>query len=220
MIRRENMIEPMFEPKRLRALDGGNRRDLGDDPSDEQIVAGLIAGEEWAAEVLYDRLQPVVDRALRRILQSNADHDDQAQVAFERIIRTLMERKFAGACSLSTWATAIASNVAVDALRARIRERAVVWEDRARGAEYAATVSSGNLERQLEARAEIAELHSILASMDASQAETVLLHDVHGHDLSEIALITRVSVAAAQSRLVRGRKELLRRARIRLGRSS
>jgi len=189
-------------------------------PSDEQIVTGLVAGEEWAAEALYDRLQPVVDRALRRILQSNVDHDDQVQVVFERIIRTLVERKFAGACSLSTWAAAIASNVAIDGLRARIRERAVVWEDRARGAEYAASVSSGNLERQLEARAEIAELHAILASMDASQAETVLLHDVHGHELTEIALITRVSVAAAQSRLVRGRKELLRRARIRLGRSS
>jgi len=220
MVPRVSMSDPMSEPKRLRALDGGNGLPQGNDPSDEQIVAGLIAGDEWAAEALYDRLQPVVDRALRRILQSNADHDDQVQVVFERVIRTLVERKFAGACSLSTWATAIASNVAVDALRARIRERAVVWEDRARGAEHAAVVSSGNLERQLEARAEIAELHAILATMDAAQAETVLLHDVHGHELTEIALITRVSVAAAQSRLVRGRKELLRRARIRLGRSS
>jgi len=220
MIPRASMIDPMSEPKRLRALEGGKDPGVGTVPSDEQIVTGLVAGEEWAAEALYDRLQPVVDRALRRILQSNVDHDDQVQVAFERIIRTLVERKFAGACSLSTWAAAIASNVAIDGLRARIRERAVVWEDRARGAEYAASVSSGNLERQLEARAEIAELHAILASMDASQAETVLLHDVHGHELTEIALITRVSVAAAQSRLVRGRKELLRRARIRLGRSS
>jgi len=220
MIPRETIVEPMSEPKRLRALEGGNGQHVGHEPSDEQVVAGLIAGEAWAAEALYDRLQPVVDRALRRVLQSNADHDDQVQVVFERVIRTLVERKFAGACSLSTWATAIASNVAIDALRARIRERAVVWEDRARAAELATSVSSANLERQLEARAEIAELHEILASMDASQAETVVLHDVHGHELSEIAVITRVSVAAAQSRLVRGRKELLRRARIRLGRSS
>ena len=220
MIPRANMIDPMSEPKRLRALDGGKGQPDGEPPSEEQLVAGLVAGEEWAAEALFDRLNPVVERALRRILQSSADHEDQVQVVFERIIRTLVERKFAGACSLSTWATAIASNVAIDALRARIRERAVVWDDRARGAERAASIPSASLERQLEARAEIAELHTILASMDESQAETVLLHDVHGHELSEIALITRVSVAAAQSRLVRGRKELLRRARIRLGRSS
>jgi len=220
MLPRENLIDSMSEPKRLRALVGGNGEPQREAPSDEQVVAGLIAGEEWAADALYDRLHPVVDRALRRVLQSNPDHDDQVQVVFERVIRTLVERKFAGACSLSTWASAIASNVAVDALRARIRERAVVWEDRERGAESAASVASGNLERQLEARAEIAELHAILGSMDAAQAETVLLHDVHGHELSEIAVITRVSLAAAQSRLVRGRKELLRRARLRLGRSS
>jgi RNA polymerase sigma-70 factor (ECF subfamily) len=220
MIPREHTIDPMSEPKRLRALDGGNGQREGEPSSDEQIVAGLVAGQEWAAEALYDRLQPVVDRALRRILQSNADHDDQVQVVFERVIRTLVERKFAGACSLSTWATAIASNVAVDALRARIRERAVVWEDRTRSAEHAASIPSASLERQLEARAEIAELHAILAAMEPAQAEAVLLHDVHGHELTEIALITRVSVAAAQSRLVRGRKELLRRARLRLGRSS
>jgi RNA polymerase sigma factor (sigma-70 family) len=220
MIPHANMFDPMSQPKRLRALAGGNGEHAGDEPTDPQIVAGLVAGEEWAAEALYDRLEPVVDRALRRVLQGNADHDDQVQVVFERVVRTLVERKFAGACSLSTWATAIASNVAVDALRARIRERAVVWDDRARGAEHAAVVPSGNLERQLEARAEIAEVHAILATMDVAQAETVLLHDVHGHELTEIALITRVSVAAAQSRLVRGRKELLRRARIRLGRSS
>jgi DNA-directed RNA polymerase specialized sigma24 family protein len=99
-------------------------------------------------------------------------------------------------------------------------ERAVVWEDRARGDEQAARISSGNLERQLEARAEIGELHNILSVMDPAQAETVLLHDVHGHELTEIALIMGVSVAAAQSRLVRGRKELLRRARLRLARPS
>jgi RNA polymerase sigma-70 factor (ECF subfamily) len=220
MIRHENIIDSMSEPKRLRALEGGKAQQRREEPSDEQIVAGLVAGEAWAAEALYDRLAPVVDRALRRILQSNAEHDDLVQVVFERVIRTLVERKFAGACSLSTWATAIASNVAVDAVRARIRERAVLWEDRTRSTEHAASVPSANLERQLEARAEIAELHAILTSMDPAQAETVLLHDVHGHELTEIALITRVSVAAAQSRLVRGRKELLRRARIRLGRSS
>jgi RNA polymerase sigma-70 factor (ECF subfamily) len=47
--------------------------------------------------------------------------------------------------------------------------------------------------------------------MNPSQAETVFLHDAIGHELAEIAVITGVSVAAAQSRLVRGRKELFRR---------
>jgi RNA polymerase sigma-70 factor (ECF subfamily) len=204
----------------LRAVPGGSSASPGEAPSDEQVVAGLLAGADWAAEALYDRLHPVVDRALRRVLQSNVDHEDQVQVVFERILRTLTERRFAGACSLSTWATAIAAHVAIDTIRARVRERALLGQDRTRNAEHAANMPSGNLERQLEARADIAELHDILGSMDSAYAETVLLHDVYGHELSEIAILMGVSVAAAQSRLVRGRKEFLRRARARLGRAN
>jgi RNA polymerase sigma-70 factor (ECF subfamily) len=47
--------------------------------------------------------------------------------------------------------------------------------------------------------------------MDPARAEAVFLHDVLGHELAEIAVITGATVAAAQSRLVRGRKELLER---------
>jgi DNA-directed RNA polymerase specialized sigma24 family protein len=39
----------------------------------------------------------------------------------------------------------------------------------------------------------------------------LLLHDVVGHELTEIAALTGASVAAVQSRLVRGRHELMER---------
>ena len=44
-----------------------------------------------------------------------------------------------------------------------------------------------------------------------AKAEALFLHDALGHDLAEVALLTGVSVAAAQSRLVRARKDLLAR---------
>ena len=49
--------------------------------------------------------------------------------------------------------------------------------------------------------------------MKPDHAQTLLLHDVLGHDLAETAAITGVSRAAAQKRLWRGRAELLRRAK-------
>jgi len=53
--------------------------------------------------------------------------------------------------------------------------------------------------------------------MKADLADAVLMHDMVGCDLREMAKATETTVAAAQSRLVRGRKELLRRVELRLG---
>ena len=182
--------------------------------ADEEIIAGLVAGEEWAAEALYDRVHRVVDRTLRRLLKaSESDYEDLLQITFERIIRTLIERRFRGACNLSTWAAAIASRVGIDAFRSKLRTRDVF--DAKRSADDGVVLLGHSLERQLEARSEVEQLQSILAVMDPRQAETVVLHDLFGHELSEIAVLMGVSVAAAQSRLARGRKDLLRRVDIR-----
>jgi RNA polymerase sigma-70 factor, ECF subfamily len=182
--------------------------------ADEEIITGLVGGEEWAAEALYDRVHRVVDRTLRRLLKaSEVDYEDLIQITFERIIRTLIERRFRGACNLSTWAAAIASRVGIDAFRSKMRARDVF--DGKREADDGAIIVGQSLERQLEARSEVEQLQSILAAMDTRQAETVVLHDLFGHELSEIAVLMGVSVAAAQSRLARGRKDLLRRVEIR-----
>ena len=58
----------------------------------------------------------------------------------------------------------------------------------------------------------LAFLQDTLSRMNADQAQTLILHDVLGHGLGEIAHIMGVTVAAAQRRLSRGHQELLRRA--------
>jgi RNA polymerase sigma-70 factor (ECF subfamily) len=97
-------------------------------------------------------------------------------------------------------------------LRARVRDRKLFRRETPSAPELAEVAPSTPPERRLEARSEVERLQGILIRMKPDQARTLVLHDVLGHDLSEIAVLTGVTVAAAQSRLVRGRKELLRRA--------
>ena len=213
----------MSKLKRLRPLPAGvpagEEGAATPEVSDELIIRSLRAGEGWAAEVLYDRVSFVVERTLRRILQSaDADYEDLLQVTLERVVESLVQERFSGACSLVTWASAIAGHVGVDALRSRIRERAVFKQAQDVIAPTQIFAHHATLEKQLEARSEIEQVQDILASMKPEQAHAILMHDALGHEIAEIAALAGVSVAAAQSRLVRGRKELLRRARARFGR--
>jgi RNA polymerase sigma-70 factor (ECF subfamily) len=209
-------------PPRLRILKGGadigSPEERGDVISDGALVAALRSGDGQKAAILYDRLIRVVDGALVRILgRREQDHDDLVQSVFEQIILALRKDRFAGGSTLRGWAAAIACNMGLNALRSRVRERRVV--DRTRDADLVAyqAKSPADAEREASARSELARVCEELAALSPDKATAVLLFDVFGHDLPEIAALTGVSVAAAQSRLVRGRKELhdrLRRAQI------
>ncbi len=182
--------------------------------SDESIVLGLARGEAWAADQLYDRVLPHVQASLRRILRrGGADYEDLVQASFERILRVLMERSLKAPYNLAGWASAVAGHVALDALRRRVREHRLLGGDTASEVGERVHGPARDPERELSARAEVQRVQTLLSGMREKYAEAVVLHDVLGHELTAIAEITGLTVAAAQSRLVRGRKELIARAR-------
>lgn len=184
-----------------------------------EVLRGAVAGEPWAYAALYEALYPIVARALQKILHQSPDYEDLVQTSFELIVRTLQKPRAKEIENLAAWASAIAARVALDSIRARIRERRIFNRD-ADAARAVETVPGPKLERQLDVRGELAWLQGALAAMNAEQAEAVLLHDVLGHDLWEVASLTEVSAAAAQKRLSRGHLELKRRAELRKKASS
>jgi len=179
-----------------------------------EILEGVARGQRWANAALYDALKPVVVRVLQKILRDPAaDYEDLVQTTFERIVRTLLQKGVTSISNLAGWAGAIAAHVALDALRVRIRERKLFSRDEQTRHRADDSVIGPNLELRLEARRQLLWVQEALARMNPDQAETLLLHDVLGHDLVEAAGITGVGVAAAQKRLSRAREELLRRAK-------
>jgi RNA polymerase sigma-70 factor (ECF subfamily) len=181
-------------------------------PDDEALIDAVARGDSKVAAALYDRLVGIVDRALYRVFgRRETDHDDLVQAAFEQIVLTLTRRRFAGACSLSSWACHVATHVALNALRARRRERRVLGLIEDTNLLLTVPARGPNVEDEAGARRDIDRVRAQLADMAPEKAETVLLHDVFGYELAEIAVLTGASVSAVQSRLVRGRKELHRK---------
>ncbi|HVZ75375.1 MAG TPA: RNA polymerase sigma factor [Polyangia bacterium] len=182
----------------------------GSSLTDAELCRALASGEAWAAEVVYDRVEDVVDAVLYRLMgPGDLERDDLAQQALERVITSIVQNRFANNCSLRSWATLVTQNLAIDTMRARTRERKLF--DRAAGpAALELVAEEGRTpERLAETRRRVERLLGALATVNRTRAEAVILHDIMGHELTEIASLTGVTVAAAQSRLVRGRKDVL-----------
>jgi RNA polymerase sigma-70 factor (ECF subfamily) len=200
---------------KARAADGsegaGPPAPRGSEMSDADICHALAAGEAWAAEVIFDRIEDVVDGVLYRLLgPGDGERDDLAQQALERVISTIVSGKFSHGCSLRSWATLITQHLAIDTMRSRSRERKVFDRNVAPAALELVAEDSRTPERAADTRRRVERLLTALGTVNRARAEAVVLHDILGHDLAEIATLTGVTVAAAQSRLVRGRKEVLK----------
>jgi len=146
-------------------------------------------------------VRPQVDRTLRRLLGGHhQDHDDLAQLALIEIVTSI--HRFRGESSLDGWTSRVTAHVVYKHLRRRMLERRMF------DATEPEDVASHSHGARLIDRSILKRIHVHLQSLDEAQSWTFLLHDVWGYDLKETAEITRVSVSAAQSRLVRGRRAL------------
>jgi RNA polymerase sigma-70 factor (ECF subfamily) len=173
---------------------------------DSQLVAAVRNGDEEAAGAFHDRLRPRVDGTIRRLVgPADNDTEDLGQLAMIALIESI--DRYRGECSLDSWASTVAANVVYKHIRRRKLERRVFSP-----APDREPVSHMNPSRALVARDLVRRARELLATVSEEKAWTFLLHDVCGFDLREIASITGVTTAAAQGRLVRGRRELHERA--------
>jgi RNA polymerase sigma factor (sigma-70 family) len=170
---------------------------------DRALVDAVRAGQPAVASALCDRVWPQVDRTIRRLLgRGDADRDDVAQLALIELVNTI--GRYRGDCSLDTWAQSVTAHVVFKHIRRRRLERRIFADllDDDHGVPAPAQGDRSAV-REL-----LARIGAHLDGIGEARAWAFVLHDVFGYDLREVAAMTKASVAATQSRLVRGRRDL------------
>jgi RNA polymerase sigma-70 factor (ECF subfamily) len=187
---------------------GARRNHGGLRVGDADLLLAVRRGERAAATALHDRVRPEVDRTLCRLLgPRDSDHEDMAQLAIIELIYTI--DRYRGECSLDSWTSTLTAHVVFKQLRRRQTERRLFAAIGT--ADELPIASPDRPGRDIMARSAVARIVDHMKELDVNRAWTFVLHDVFGYDLRETALITGVSVSAAQTRLVRGRRELHQR---------
>jgi RNA polymerase sigma-70 factor (ECF subfamily) len=200
MIQRTPTLQPPADPGVAAGWPDRPTTDEGG-PAAPPAASNIAALEAVAA---------IVDGVLRRVLGAgDPDYEDLFQTSLANVIATMDRGSFRGDCPLEGWAAAIARNVAIDALRARSRDRRLFSRGEEDEVVFKVHERRHGPEHLAEVRRQLRQFQGALSRLRPSKAEVVYLHDVLGHDLVEVAAAVGTSVAAAQSRLSRGRREII-----------
>jgi len=175
---------------------------------DSTLLAGLKARDATLSNAFYTRVRPTLDRTLTRLLGArDNDYEDVAQRALFALVDTI--DRFRGECPLDAWISIVAARTAYRIIRRRRIERRLFADEQPQEM-FSATRSHADT---VAARQAIERIRAELEGMNPDRAWAFLLHDVYGYDLKEVGEITGASLSAAQSRLVRGRREIHERIR-------
>ena len=177
------------------------------EPSDQSLIAQVLAGNTAIFELLMRRYNERVYRAARAIVRNEQEAEDVMQQAYVNAYTHL--RQFNGTAQFSTWLTRIAVNEAL--ARARRRGRYAPYSDDEAAVD---TGISRSATSDPERQAFNGELRGLLEwaidTLPDGMREVFVLRDVEGLSTSETAAALSVSDDVVKTRLSRGRAALRR----------
>ena len=204
---------------------GGESRRLPGEPSDAELLRRHVDGDPDAFGALFLRHK---DRLWAVALRTVCDPDDAADALQEAMISAFKRAgDFRGESAVTTWLHRIVVNAAVDRLRRR-QTRSVSWsgeEDAlealaaqgTHGGSLAGSPGSGAVGSVAgAASSDAADAVDIRLDVDAAlrmlppeQRAALVLVDMMGYHVADVAEILSVSPGTVKSRCARGRARLL-----------
>lgn len=174
---------------------------LAPEPSDEELVAAVRAGDRQAADWLVLRHAPRVTRVLARILGGDPDLVDHAQEVLFRALRELDQLREPGA--FRGWVAALAVTEARRVLRKRARWRWLFGDP--------VEIELVDESDDEEGREALRAVYDVLARLREDERTAFALRYLEGMELTEVAAAMGISLATTKRRLqaARHRFELM-----------
>lgn len=173
---------------------------------DLQLIRGTLGGDFRAFENIVDKYQGKIFRHLRKMVNDPSLAEDLLQDTFLNAYRGL--NSFTGASSFSTWLFRIATNSALMYLR-KERPETVEYDDKVlTDSVDVLTPSPAFVSTPLEILLSLEGKEKIEEAIDQLPLiyrSVVVLRDVEGFSLEEVANILGASIPAIKSRLHRAR---------------
>ncbi|HEX5165203.1 MAG TPA: sigma-70 family RNA polymerase sigma factor [Thermomicrobiales bacterium] len=194
---------------RLR-LSGGRGEDQHEGEPDAALIERARGGDLPAFNQLVERHERAVYNVALRYMRSRELAEDVTQEAFLRAWRSLESFRNDAGEGFRAWLLRIASNRALDVLRAKARRPADSL-DRRLDDDESTWEPEGDDEAPLDfaVRDDLGtRLEHALGRLHPDQRLVVILSDIHGHPYDEIAEIAGVPVGTVKSRINRGRARL------------
>ena len=185
--------------KRVRVLSANGMKLSG-----RELTRRLRAADVDAAEALVKTYGAQAYRLAVRITRSEADAEEVVQEALWIVVRKI--ETFRGDATLGTWIYRITANAAYDKLRSRgRRQREVSWDDLPPDSQPS---SGGDPALQTELGMKLTAAIDELRAVDRT---VIVLHDVDGMSLPDIAATLHLTLPAVKARVHRAHERLRRR---------
>jgi RNA polymerase sigma-70 factor (ECF subfamily) len=172
--------------------------------ADEEVVARVLAGDTASYEIIMRRYNQRLFRVALAIVRDRAEAEDVMQEAYVRAYQHLGQ--FARRAPFAAWLTRIAVHEALS--RVLLRGRELPLEDSGEDGEVSINkaVETAPDPEQNAARAELGRLlESVILALPAHYRTVIMLRDVEGLSISEVAAALDLSEQNVKVRLHRGR---------------
>jgi RNA polymerase sigma-70 factor (ECF subfamily) len=183
------------------------------------LVRRVQARDELAFREIVDRYQAKVFSIIYGILRNHNDAEDIAQQVFSKVYFSI--RNFDFRSSLLTWIYKITVNECYDYLRKK-RVRKLVYEsDFSEEDATRMETSDPAIDPAMPADRRLAQqdlVHKLLEKVSPEDRSLILLKEVEGHSVEELAAMTGLNENTIKVKLFRTRQKLLKAAQ-RLGRN-